>query len=157
MKRVFFAGLVLATLTAGAQTIDPVALEQAKRFLQAEREQIFIQTLRLSVSQAAVFHPIFVDYNREKKELDDFLIKKFLVYAENFATMSPRMMSDFIRDTRRVQRKDLNLRKKYYHRLRKAISNEVAIQFYEVDDLVSTTLRLNVLSSLPFLSGEVQR
>jgi hypothetical protein len=157
MKRFFFVVCVLTVLAAGAQTVDPVALEQAKRFLQAEREQIFIQTLQLSVSQAAVFHPIFVDYNREKKGLDDLLIKKFLTYAENYATMTPRMMADFIRDTRRVQRRDLRLRKKFYRRLRKNISNEIAIQFYEVDDLISTTLRLNVLSSLPFLSAAMQQ
>lgn len=156
MKRLVFIVCAFAGAQAGAQAVDPVALEQAKRFLQSEREQIFIQTLRLSVSQAAVFHPIFVDYNREKKKLDDLLIKKFLAYAENYATMTPRMMASFIRETKHVQRKDLRLRKKFYKRLRKSISTEIGIQFYEVDDLISTTLRLNVLSSLPFLGSEMQ-
>ncbi|MCU0383605.1 MAG: hypothetical protein MUF68_06000, partial [Cyclobacteriaceae bacterium] len=52
-----------------------VDLEGAKKSLQYERESIFINALHLSVSQAAVFHPIYVEYNNEKRVLDELLIK----------------------------------------------------------------------------------
>jgi hypothetical protein len=156
MKYVFCGVMMLVALSTHAQDVSGVSLEQAKRFLQSEREQIFINSLQLTVSQAAVFHPIFVAYNREKKALDEMLITKFVKYAEGYQTMSPKVMNNFIKDTRRVQNRDLKLRQKYYHKLRKEISPEVAIQFYEVDDLLATTLRLNVLSSLPFLSNQIR-
>lgn len=154
MKYLCLFVIVANTAPGWAQSQTGTTVEQAKRFLQAEREQIFIQTLQLSVSEASVFHPIFVDYNREKRELDEQLITKFVTYAEGYQTMSPKAMGRFIKETRQVQRKDLNIRKRYYNRLRKEISTEIAVQFYEVDDLLSTSLRLNVLSSLPFLSGQ---
>lgn len=154
MKHLFSLVFCAVAVYSWGQSPNAVTLEQAKRFLQAEREEIFIQTLRLSVSEASVFHPIFVEYNREKRVLDELLINKFVTYAEGYQSMSPKAMGRFIKETRRVQRKDLNIRKRYYHKLRKEISTEIAVQFYEVDDLLSTSLRLNVLSSLPFLSGQ---
>jgi hypothetical protein len=156
MKQLFSCLILVWTLSAEAQELNDVSLEQAKRFLQSEREQIFINSLKLSISQAVVFHPIFVEYNREKKELDELLITKFVKYSEGYQTMNPKTMRNFIKSTRRLQNLELKLRQKYYSKLRKDISPEIAIQFYEVDDLLATTLRLNILSSLPFLSNELK-
>jgi hypothetical protein len=156
MKQLFSCLILVWTLSAEAQELNDVSLEQAKRFLQSEREQIFINSLQLSISQAVIFHPIFVEYNREKKELDELLITKFVKYSEGYQTMNPKTMRNFIKSTRRLQNLELKLRQKYYSKLRKDISPEIAIQFYEVDDLLATTLRLNILSSLPFLSNELK-
>jgi hypothetical protein len=156
MKYFAFITCFLFGLCVKAQTNNGVTMEQAKKLLEVEREEIFTQALQLSASQTTVFHPIFVEYNREKRELDDLLIKKFVKYTEDYQTMSAKNMAGFIKNTEEVQRKDLLLRKKYYKKLKERISIEVAVRFYEVDDLISTTLRLNILSSLPFLTGYIQ-
>jgi outer membrane scaffolding protein for murein synthesis (MipA/OmpV family) len=156
MKLLFCIFLLIQSIGVIAQSNNEVTFEQAKRLLAAEREQIFTEALQLSASQTTVFHGIFVDYNKEKKELDDVLIKKFVKYAEDYQTMSSKNMSEFIKGTESFQRKDLQLRKKYYKILQDKISIEVAVRFYEVDDLISTMLRVNILSSLPFINKSIQ-
>jgi hypothetical protein len=136
--------------TAQAQEGTPVDLEKAKSQLQRDREKIFIEALQLSVSQASVFHPIYLQFSKEKKVLDDLLIAQFLNYGNNYQHLNVELMKKFISQSEDYEKKELRVRKKYYKILSDAISVEVGSQFYEVDDFVSTSLRLNVLTGLPF-------
>jgi len=141
---------------AFTQQATQVELETAKMFLQYERETIFIEALQLSVSQAAVFHPIYVEFNKEKRILDDLLIKLFVQYSDNYNRLDHKVMYNFIKLSKEHQKKESQVRKKYYRKLGKAISTELASQFYEVDDFISTTLRLNILMGLPFTGSIVK-
>jgi hypothetical protein len=145
-----FVFVFLITTLASAQQSIPIELEKAKSLLQRERENIFIQALHLSTTQASVFHPIYVEFNKEKRILDDLLISLFVKYADNYQKLDHKIMGNFIKQSEEYERKELRVRKKYYKKIGKAISTELASQFYEVDDFISTSLRLNVLTGLPF-------
>ncbi len=153
--RLLFLFLSLLSIPGLAQQASQVDLETAKRVLQQERETIFIEALHLSVSQAVVFHPIYVEFNKEKRALDDLFIKLFVEYSENYNHLDAGRMHNFIKHSKEHQRKELRVRKKYYKRLDKSISTELASQFYEVDDFISTMLRLNILMGLPFTGSIV--
>lgn len=133
-----------------AQQAIVVDYEKAKINLQREREKIFIDALQLSVTQATVFHPIYVQFNQEKRLLDDLLISLFVNYGSNYHQLNEKVMSEFVKQSEEYQRKELAVRKKYYKIISKAISVETGSQFYEVDDFISTSLRLSVLTGLPF-------
>jgi hypothetical protein len=141
---------VVASFPLHSQVKNSAELEKAKKELQQERENIFIQALHLSTTQASLFHVIYVDFNREKSSLDGELFSLIVKYGNTYEKLDATLMSEFIKQSENYQRKELALRKKYYSRLSKAISVELASQFYEVDDFVSTSLRMNVLSGLPF-------
>ncbi len=151
-----FAAIILKPITVDAQDVTRADLEKLKSVLQQEREAIFIEALQLTVSQATVFHPISVDFNNEKRVLDDQLIKLIIRYANNYTFLDREIMGSFIKRSRKFQLKELSIRKKYYKRISKEISIEVASQFYEVDDFISTNLRLSVLTGLPFTSGIIK-
>jgi hypothetical protein len=148
-----FIFLCLTISYTWAQNNGVISLEKAKRSLQQEREKIFIQALHLSLTQATVFHPIFVDFSKEKRVLDDQLLSLFVKYGDNYQHLDLKLMSEFIKQSEAYQQKELKVRKKYYNKLRKAISTDLASQFYEVDDFVSTNLRLSVLAGLPFTNS----
>jgi hypothetical protein len=148
-----FVYFSMLSIPIHAQEVNQVDFEKAKSFLQQEREAIFIQALHLSISQATVFHPIYVKFNREKRDLDDQMISLGINYGENYNQLDHKLMRNFIRQSKAYQRKELGVRKKYYRKLGKEISTEIASQFYEVDDFISTSLRLNVLMGLPFTSS----
>lgn len=153
---IFLAAIILNPITTDAQQVTRVDLEKLKSVLQQEREAIFIEALQLTVSQATVFHPISVDFNNEKKVLDDQLIKLIIRYANNYTLLDKEIMGSFIKRSKKFQLKELAVRKKYYKRISKEISVELASQFYEVDDFISTNLRLSVLTGLPFTNSIIQ-
>lgn len=142
--------LFLIALSAHAQNTNQADVEKAKSILQQERETIFIEALHLSPSQATVFHPIYVRYNKEKRILDDVLIDSFVKYRDNYQRLDQIVMRDFLKQSKRHQKKELHLRRKYHKLIRNSISIELGSQFYEVDDFLSTLLRLNILMGLPF-------
>ncbi|NOS91958.1 MAG: hypothetical protein HOP30_08550 [Cyclobacteriaceae bacterium] len=139
-----------------AQQAIAVDYEKAKTQLQRERERIFIDALQLSITQATVFHPIYVQFNQEKRVLDDMLISLFISYGSNYHQLNEKVMGDFVKQSEEYQRKELAVRKKYYKIISKAISVETGSQFYEVDDFISTSLRLSVLTGLPF-TGRISK
>jgi hypothetical protein len=140
----------LSISTVHAQEENTIDLEKAKSQLQREREMIFIEALQLSISQSAVFHPIYVNFNKEKRVLDDLLISLFINYGNNYQHLNHQLMSKFVKQSEYYQKRELSVRKKYYQLLSKTISVEIGSQFYEVDDFISTSLRLNILTGLPF-------
>lgn len=144
------AFFLISSFPIYSQVKSSAELEKAKRDLQKERENIFIQALHLSTTQASVFHVIYVEFNKEKSALDGELFSLIVKYGENYQKLDATLMKEFIKQSESYQRKELALRKKYYSKLSKAISVELASQFYEVDDFVSTSLRINILSGLPF-------
>jgi hypothetical protein len=151
--------LIFSTLLIGiahGQEENAINLDKAKSQLQRERETIFIDALHLSISQAAVFHPIYVKFNNEKRVLDDELISLFINYGDNYQNLNLDLMTKFIAQSEKYQQRELGVRKKYYKLLSKAISTEIGSQFYEVDDFISTSLRLNILTGLPF-TGAISR
>jgi len=133
-----------------AQQAIAVDYEKAKTQLQREREKIFIDALQLSVTQASVFHPIYVQFNQEKRLLDNMLIELFVNYGNNYQHLNEKIMGEFVKRSDEYQKKELAVRKKYYRIISKTISVEIGSQFYEVDDFISTSLRLSVLTGLPF-------
>lgn len=152
----FFFYILLFNAIAQAQESTSIDLDKAKMQLQRDREKIFIEALQLSVSQATVFHPIYVKFNNEKKKLDEELLSLFVNYATNYKQLDVKLMTVFISQSEKYQQKELGVRKKYYKLLNEAISIEVGSQFYEVDDFISTSLRINILSGLPF-TGAITR
>lgn len=153
---IIFVAIILLPSKADAQEVTRGDLEKLKSVLQQEREAIFIEALQLTVSQATLFHPISVDFNNEKRVLDDLLIKLIIRYANNYNLLDKDIMGSFIKRSKKFQLKELAVRKKYYKRISKEISVEVASQFYEVDDFISTNLRLSVLTVLPFTNSIIQ-
>jgi Tfp pilus assembly protein PilO len=145
-----FTWFIVYSSSSQAQENSPANVEKVKRNLQQEREKIFINALHLTISQATVFHPIFVDFNKEKRVLDDLLLSLFVKYGDNYEHLNEKIMDEFIEQSEAYEKKELKVRKRYYNKLKRAISTELASQFYEVDDLVSTILRINVLAGLPF-------
>ena len=133
-----------------------IDLAKAKSQLQKDREKIFIEALQLSISQAAIFHPIYVKFNNEKRALDDELIGLFVNYGNNYQHLNLKLMTTFVTQSEKYQARELSVRKKYYKLLSEAISIEIGSQFYEVDDFISTSLRLNILTGLPF-TGAITR
>jgi len=151
-----FIVAIMTTKTVWGQEGTLIDLDKAKRQLQSERETIFIEALKLSISQAAVFHPIYVKFNNEKRALDDQLISLFVNYGNNYQYLNLPLMTKFIAQTEQYQERELAVRKKYYKLLSEAINIEIGSQFYEVDDFISTSLRLNILTGLPF-TGSITR
>lgn len=132
-------------------------LESAKNRLEMERDAIFTKALHLTITQASDFAPIYVRYTRQKKVLDDELIKMMVQYLEQFQHADRKFMHDFIRRAETYQRKELRLRKRYFKEVNKRISIQVASEFYELDDFCASVLRLNILTSLPFTNSILQR
>jgi hypothetical protein len=151
VQLIFLVFIIISmSLETRAQNNALLDIEKTKTILQNEREAIFIHALHLSVSQASVFHLMYVDYNKEKRLQDDRIIKIFLRYSENYSQLNLPLMKEFIKQSEKHQQKEHQIRKKYYKKMRKSISTEVASQFYEVDDFLSTVLRINILQGLPF-------
>ena len=132
-------------------------LERAKIRLELERDAIFMDALHLSISQASSFLPIYQEYTRDRNELDERLIRLMVLYLEKYQSGDKKFMHEFIAQSRSYQREEEKLRQKYFKKINKAVSLQVASEFYELDDFCCAVLRLNILSSLPFTAGFIQK
>ena len=77
-------------------------------------------------------------------------------YAKNFLTMSDMKVKELIKNAYKIQSKELNLRNKYSGQLAKKVNATVAGRFWQVDDFISSAVKVGILSNVPLLGEKIQ-
>lgn len=77
-------------------------------------------------------------------------------YAKNFLTMSDMKVKELLKSSYKNQSKELSLRQKYTARLAKKVNATVAGRFWQVDDFITSAVKVGILSNIPLLGEKVQ-
>jgi len=155
-RRTWLAALVavLAAGRLGAQTVTVSQLDEAtyRIAVTEERRRIFAANLALGPEESLRFWRIYDEYAKEREGLDKDRFAFLQRYAQSYAGMSDEQAMAIALASGRLQIADVQLRLKYAETLRKRMSGRVAARFFQVDDYVTTHLRMNMLSGIPLVA-----
>ena len=146
--------VVLAASRAGAQTVAVSRLDEATFRYAAieERRSIFAANLALGPDELQRFWKIYDEYAKEREPLDKERFTLLQRYAQSYAGMSDDQAMAIVLSSGRLQLLDVQLRLKYTETLRKKMSGRVAARFFQIDDYVTSSLRMNMLSGVPLVA-----
>lgn len=155
-RRTWLSALV-AVLAAGrlaAQSVSVSNLDEPT-YLHAvteERRNIFAANLALGPDDRERFWKIYDDYAEERGPVDKERFALLQRYAQSYASMSDDQAMAIVLVLGRLQISEVQLRLKYAEIVRKKMSGRVAARFFQVDDYVTTALRMNSLSNVPLVA-----
>ena len=168
MKRVIFFGVLIlagALMPTGAvaQALESKSdtqdqnlradIELLRSDVRADKAKIIAAMMQLDDKDAAVFWPIYRQYESELSKLYDEKVAGILDYADHYLQMTDVKADDLA--TRALQWEDqrTDLKKKYYASFKKALSPIKAARFLQVENQLLMLVDLQVASSLPIIEA----
>jgi hypothetical protein len=145
---------VLAAAPLGAQTVAVSKIDGPTYLLamSEERRTIFAANLALGPEERERFWGIYDDFVKERETLDKERFALLERYAQSYASLNDDQAMALALASGKLQVSDVQLRLKYAEILRKKMSGRVAARFFQIDDYVTTAMRMNSLSGVPLVT-----
>ncbi|MBK8869673.1 MAG: hypothetical protein IPN19_01165 [Elusimicrobia bacterium] len=137
-------------------TLSPEMIRYA---VTAERRAIFTAALEDLLKDPTVksnFWDVYNAYKKEREGVMDSRMNLVAEYAKNFTTMSDSKVKELLKSSYKNQSKELAIRKKYAAQISKKVNATVAGRFWQVDDFITSAIKVSLLSSVPLLGEEIK-
>jgi len=151
--------LVFGSTALRAQDKDPqfgdkelnvtAYIELLRSDIQAERVQVITQVMQFSEEDAAKFWPIYREYQTELQSLNDTKIGVVRDYVKNYDNITNEQADRSANIIFEFEANRVALKKKYYERMKNALSAKTAVRFFQVENQMLMLLDLQLSSSLP--------
>jgi len=119
--------------------------------LSAKKEQIVRETMQLNDQQAAIFWPIYRQYQAEQSKLITDKVAIVADYSSNFSTMTDDRADQLAQQLMQIDEKRMALREKYYATMKKALSPILAVRFFQVEQQLQLIVDLQIAANLPIV------
>jgi hypothetical protein len=145
---------VVAAARTGAQTVTVSRLDETtyRYAVTEERRNIFAANLALGPGERDRFWGVYDDYAKERAPLDKERFSLLERYAQSYAALNDEQAMAIAIASGRLQLAEVELRLKYADVLRKKMSGRVGARFFQIDDYVTTAMRMNSLSGVPLVA-----
>ena len=124
-------------------------VELLKTDANAKREAVVTYIMQLSDSDAKVFGPIYREYNDELSKLNAAEAQEIAAYAKNYDKISDKEAEDVVNKSLHLEAERVELKKKYFEKMKSALSPSAAAKFYEIDSQFQDIIHLQTTSALP--------
>lgn len=151
-------GLQAAPAPALAQEMDDAELDQLERYvelvrsdLKKERVQLVGQAMDFSAEEAALFWPIYSEYEKEFTALGDERLILIGDYSAHYSSMTGEKAKELAARALDLEEKRTALKRRYVEKVEAAISPVVAARFLQVENQINTLLDLQISQRLPLI------
>ncbi len=108
----------------------------------------------LTPQQLETFWGVYGEYEKEKDALLSSRVDLAKKYADNFQNLSDADITGLVTESANLQKKNTDLRVKYYGIMSQKLNAHAAGRFALIDDYTTTAGRLNLLNQLPIPTGD---
>ena len=155
MKRstVFILALML-TSGVSAQSpgvFDPEAIDSVRQTVQAERDQIIRDALRLTSGESESFWPVWERYNEELNEVRDRRVEMIARYLEayNASEVDAELARELLNEYLDIQSDKLRIRKRYVRRFQAVIPAMKVTRFYQLENKLDAEIDAELAATMP--------
>ena len=153
--------VALAATTLSAQqpvpgprvTVGQLDLDTYRYAISAERRSIMEANIGLDVERRLKFFALYESYDKDREPLDTERFSALKRYADAQMSLSDPPAMALVRAVAVLQIKEIQLRSRYADRFEREMGAKVAARFYQVDDVITTAIRLNSLQSIPLAAA----
>lgn len=128
-------------------------MQQARALLNAGREEIIREEIRLSDDESAAFWPLYERYQADLQVVRDRYAGLLTDYIDAYraGTVSEEMANQLIDDYLQIQVDLLNIKKEYLADFRKALPARKAARFYQLENKMELGLESELSTIVPLI------
>jgi hypothetical protein len=119
--------------------------------LNKTRSQIISGVMQFDADQAAVFWPIYKDFQADLNKVGDQIVDLVKDYVANYDTMTNETADKLATKLLDIEQQRNDLKRKYYEKLKTALDPITAARFLQVENQIERLVDLQVSSQLPVI------
>jgi NurA-like 5'-3' nuclease len=143
--------IALAALPTSLVAQQDAYVELLRSDVKTQRVAIITEVMQFSDSAAAVFWPIYRDYEYEATNIGDDMLALLKDYAANYDNLTEEMAKDLADRALKIDEADLKLRKKYFKKVEKELGSITAAKFLQIENQIKLLIDLQIAQSLPLI------
>lgn len=143
--------LLLLAQWSWAQTIEDVA-NVARAELRTEKSALMTQAMMLTDAQSEKFWPLYRAYENELDKITDARLSSLKSYSDSYDSMTDKKADALVGNMFDMEEDRLELREKYYKKMKKALDGVTAARFAQVDRQISTLVDLEIMQMVPLIA-----
>ena len=124
-------------------------VELLRADIQEQRVTIITEIMQLSDEDGAKFWPIYREYHNELAQLNDIKLGAIKEYAENYDNLTEDLAASLADKILDFESRRVALKKKYFDKMKGALSAKTAARFFQVENQILMLLDLQLSSMLP--------
>jgi len=161
MKRTLAAGAAFALLASAVvaapapdhhqgeeQDIEQL-IELTRKDVRAEKADIVAKTMELNTEEAALFWPVYKEYEAELTVLGDERLAIIKDYAANVDTLTDEKAKNLITRSIMLEGKEHALKTRYLDRFLAVLPAKVVARFFQVEARINNLIDLELSSQIP--------
>jgi hypothetical protein len=115
------------------------------------RSQVMAQVMNLDASQAAVFWPIYKQFEADGTKWGDRMLSLVKTYTENYDRMTNDRADQLATELLALEQQRNEVKRQYYEKFKKALDSITAARFLQVENQLEHIMALQVASQLPVI------
>ena len=128
------------------------AIEVARTDMRAEKTTIISDGMNLNDKDAAVFWPIYRQYDYERTSLEDRRVAVIREYTDKYPKVTDAEAKSMAERMFEYDSRLAELKKKYFKKFNKVLPALTVTKFFQLDRRIDLLADMNVESSLPPLT-----
>jgi hypothetical protein len=135
-------------VTSGLFAQQHTEIEMIRSTYKLEKKAVVADYLKLSNDDAGKFWPIYEKYEIERTAIGDRRIKLITDYVNEKHVGNVKNADGMVKESSDIQRKEVGLREKYYGLVKTGVNADVAVNFYQIEDAISATVKAKLWEEL---------
>lgn len=127
-------------------------IEVARAGMQADRATIITTAMNFTDKEAAVFWPIYRQYEYQRSKLDDARVVVIKEYTQKYPKLTDAEAKSMAERMFECDSRQIALKKEYFKKLNKVLPALTVSKFFQVERRVDLLMDMNVEAALPPLT-----
>ena len=151
MKKITFlmVALTIAIVSYSQSNKEEVDLFQAAFGM--EKKAVVSNFVHPTDLQKDAFWKLYDEYEIARKENGKKRIELLEQYAKTYKTITNEQADSWTKEVIKLSAATDKLIVTYYNKIKKVTNPVVALQFYQIEGYILTTIRMEILEGVPFL------
>jgi len=153
MKRWFAPGLasVFALLLTGSAMAQGVQSDIAvtRGEIQADRQAIVSDNLKLTDAQATAFWPVYREYRGELAKTGDKLWALVSDYAGKYETLTDDQAASMTKEFLSIQEEKTKITKKFVPKFQAVIPPKLVMRYLQIENKLDVIVMLDAVAGIP--------
>jgi hypothetical protein len=142
--------VLLSASVALAQSVQE-KLELTRQAVETQRRVLVAGALPLTDVEAKAFWPLYDDYEKERRELDERATRLVAEFVASAASLSDPQARTMLQEALSVDEGRLRLRRTFMDRMGKAIPPRKLVRFFQIENKLDSVVRADISRQIPLV------
>ena len=117
--------------------------------LRKEKSQVMSTVMQLDATDAAMFWPIYKDFETDLAKVYDGVVALLKQYATSYDNMTPAIADSLATKLLDLEQQRNDVKRKYYQQFKAALDPITAARFLQVENQIERVIDLQIAAELP--------